>query len=81
MSVTIPDAIMDATRLSEREMKQEIAVMLYERDKLALSKAAEFAGMDTYRFRQLLASRGFEMEYDVQDFNEDLATLRSLGRL
>jgi predicted HTH domain antitoxin len=81
MSVTIPDAILETTRMSASELKLEIAVMLYQLEKLSAGKAAELAGMDGYRFRQLLASRGVELAYDEQDFEDDLATLRSTGRI
>lgn len=34
MSVVIPDEILHATRMSETELKQEIAVMLFQKEKL-----------------------------------------------
>ncbi len=33
MSITIPDEILIATRMTEAEMKQEIAVMLFQKEK------------------------------------------------
>jgi len=81
MSIIIPDAILHATSLSEEEMKVEVAVMLYDRADLSIGKAAEFAGMDRYLFWELLASRGFDMEYGVRDFEDDLATLRGRRQL
>jgi predicted HTH domain antitoxin len=77
MSVIIPDELIRAAGLTEQEMRLEIAVTLYDRAKLSVGKAAEVAGMDSYRFRQLLASRGFELDYDAQDFEDDLGTLRA----
>ena len=43
MSVLIPDEILQASRLSERELKAEIAVMLFEKEKLTLGQASRFA--------------------------------------
>jgi predicted HTH domain antitoxin len=40
MSVTIPDEILSATRMSEAELKQEIAVMLFQKEKLTLGQAS-----------------------------------------
>jgi predicted HTH domain antitoxin len=37
MSVIIPDEILLTTRMSEAELMQEIAVMLFQKEKLALT--------------------------------------------
>jgi predicted HTH domain antitoxin len=37
MSVIIPDEILMATRMTEAEMRQEIAIMLFQREKLTLA--------------------------------------------
>lgn len=37
MSVIVPDEILTATRMIEAEMRQEIAVMLFQREKLTLA--------------------------------------------
>ena len=36
MSLVIPDEILQATRRSEAELSQEIAVLLFQKDKLTL---------------------------------------------
>jgi predicted HTH domain antitoxin len=79
--MTIPDEILQAAHMSEAEMLQEIAVLLYTREKVTLALASRLAGMDRLRFQHLLASRGIPVNLDVSDFEQDLETLRSLGRL
>jgi len=37
--------------------------------------------MSLWQFRQLLASRRISPHYNVDDFEEDLTTLRELGRI
>lgn len=81
MSVLIPDEILESARMSESELRQELAVVLFEKDRLTLAQASGLAGMDRLRFQHLLASRGIPVHYDVEDFEEDLATLRDLRRL
>jgi predicted HTH domain antitoxin len=81
MSLMISDDVLRSTRMSEPEMRQEIAVMLYGREKLTLEQAADLAGMPQINFRQLLASRDVLIHYDIEDFEGDLRTLRELGRL
>jgi predicted HTH domain antitoxin len=81
MSVTIPDEVLLAARMSESELCQEIAILLYEKDKITLAQASRLAGMDRLELQHLLASRGIPVHYGVQELEEDLDTLRSLGRL
>ena len=45
MSLVIPDEILQATRMSEAELRQEIAVLLFHKDKLTLSQASRLAGL------------------------------------
>ena len=81
MNVSIPDEILESARMSEAELRQEIAVLLFEKDRITLAQASVLAGMDRLRFQHLLASRGIPVHYDVEDFEEDLATLRDLRRI
>ena len=39
------------------------------------------AGLTVWTFQQLLGSREVPVHYDVEDYEEDLATLKELGRL
>jgi predicted HTH domain antitoxin len=80
MSVTIPDEILQTARMSETELRQEVAVLLFQQDRLTLGQASRLADMDRLRFQHLLASRGIPLHYDVEEFEQDLSTLRSLGR-
>jgi len=81
MALAIPDDLLKTTQMSEQEMRLEIAVMLFQQERLTLGQASAFADMDQYRFQNLLASRGIGPHYDLPDFEEDLATLKRLGRL
>ena len=81
MSVVIPDEIVHATGLSEAELLQELAVLLFEKDRLTLAQASRLAGMPRLRFQQLLAGRQIPIHYDVADLEADIQTLRSLGQL
>jgi predicted HTH domain antitoxin len=81
MSIAIPDEILAATRMTEAEMKLEISVMLFQKEKLTLAQASRFAGMNRIAFQHLLASRQIPVHYDVEDFEQDIKTLREMGRL
>jgi len=81
MSIDISDEILNATRRTEAEMRQEIAVMLFQKEKLTLAQASRFARMNRIAFQHLLASRQIPVHYDVEDFEQDIKNLREMGRL
>ncbi|BAZ03853.1 UPF0175 family protein [Calothrix sp. NIES-3974] len=81
MSVVVPDEILTATGMNETQMRQEIAVMLFQRDKLTLAQASRFAGMHRVAFQHLLASRHIPVHYGLEDFEQDIQNLREMGRL
>lgn len=61
--LTIPEDVLHATPISEKELREEISIILFLKG-LSLGKAAKLAGMDRYTFRHLLASRDIPMQYD-----------------
>jgi predicted HTH domain antitoxin len=79
--VEVPQEILDSARLTPAELKVEMAVHLYEQGRLSVGKARELADMTLWEFRQLVASRRISPHYDEADLDEDLVTLRELGRL
>jgi predicted HTH domain antitoxin len=79
--VTIPDAVLSESGLTEERMSVEVALELYRREKLTMGQAMRLAGTDRIGFWGLMASRDIYMHYDVEDLEQDIATLRSLGRL
>lgn len=81
MNLTCSEDLLLATRMTEQEMAMEVAVTLYQRDKLSLGQAARLAGMGKIQFQHLLASREIPLNLDVSDLEKDIANLRALGRL
>jgi predicted HTH domain antitoxin len=73
----IPDEVLESAHMSEQELQQEIAVMLFERGKLTMGQAHTLAGMPRLQFQYLLASRQIPVHYDVADLQADLGTLHS----
>jgi len=78
MSVVISDQVLQSSRMSEGELKQEIAVLLFQKEKLTLAQASQLSGMQRIQFQHLLASRDVTVHYDVADFEKDLETIRKL---
>jgi predicted HTH domain antitoxin len=80
-TLEVSQDILDSARLTPSELKVEMAVHLYAQGRLSIGKARELADMALWEFRQLLASRRIPAHYDKVDLDQDVATLRELGRL
>ncbi|MGH8611653.1 MAG: UPF0175 family protein [Gammaproteobacteria bacterium] len=80
MSLVIPDEVLHSARMSAAELSQEIALLLFQKDKLTLGQASRLAGMNHFQFQHLLASRHISPHYDLAEFEEDLQTLQELRR-
>jgi predicted HTH domain antitoxin len=81
MSLIVPDEILQAAHMTEQELRQEVAILLFERDKLTLAQASQVAAMSRLQFQHLLASRQIPVHYEAAEFEEDLRTLKDAGRL
>ncbi|ELR97592.1 UPF0175 family protein [Gloeocapsa sp. PCC 73106] len=81
MNVTIPDDIVQATQMSEAELQLEIALMLYKRNKISSGKVRSWLGLSVLEFQHELAKRDLYINYDVEDLEQDIENLRSLGVL
>ncbi|MDY6782746.1 MAG: UPF0175 family protein [Cyanobacteriota bacterium] len=81
MSIVISDEILQAAKLSEAELRLDIAILLFQRYKISTGKARRLAGMSLLEFRQELAKRDICVHYDIEDFKADIETLRRLEQL
>ena len=78
MSLVIPDEILQAAGMSEPELKQEIVILLFQKEKLTLAQASRLAAMNRLQFQHLLASRQIPVHYGRAEFEEDLKTLQEM---
>ncbi|MGO8766299.1 MAG: UPF0175 family protein [Limisphaerales bacterium] len=73
MTLTLPEI-----KMTERELKEELALSLYAVRKVTLIQAADIAGVGFFEFQGLLKDRKIPQHYDVKDLEEDMRTLREL---
>ena len=62
--LVIDDMYLKAAGLNELELKLEIAIMLFEQERLSLRKAASLAGIHWLDFMKTLDSRKIALHYD-----------------
>lgn len=67
--------------MAEDELLQEIAILLYQKDKMTLGQAGRLARMSQIQFQRLLADRHIPVHYDTADYESDIKTLKETGRI
>jgi predicted HTH domain antitoxin len=81
MSIIIPDDILQASQTTEEELKLELALWLYKQNKISSGKVRAWLGLSVLEFQHELAQRNLALNYDIDDLNQDLETLKSLELL
>ena len=81
VTLPVPGDLMNITKLNTQELALELILALYARQKTSFSKARELTGLNTWAFRQLLGQRNIPPHYDVNDYEQEVATLQELGQL
>ena len=75
MSITISDDILGSSGLTEKEVRRELAMALFQVERLTLGQAAKLPGQTQLEFQQALASRRIPIHYGSQELDEDLRTV------
>ena len=73
--LVIPAKVLAETGLSRNEFLIELAVYLYDKERLTMGQARKLAGLDQLTFQKALADRGFYIHYEVKDLHDDLRNL------
>jgi len=79
MSLIIPDEFLQTAHITEADLKLEIAILLFQQEKITLGTASQFADMNQLEFQRVLGSRKISIHYGVEDFRQDLRTLEANG--
>ena len=81
MVIKISNEILQKANISELKLKTEFALFLYEKNILTLEQTSKVADKDTLEFQLILGSRKIPIHYGVEDFENDLKTLKKLNRI
>lgn len=80
MEIVIPDEVLISLKLPrkevERELKLELALILYSKGALSLGKAAKLSGVTKREFLEELARRKIPRHYTERELKEDLKFAR-----
>lgn len=82
LSVEIPESISLSIKIPESELKGrlkvELAIRLYQKGILGFGKTRELSGLNKWQFQEILAKENIPLNYDIEELERDLETLRSL---
>ncbi len=77
LQITIPDSIIQAIRLPEdrisQELLTELAISTYRQGLLSFGKSRELAKLGKIEFAQLLGKRGISRHYGRDELEDDLS--------
>lgn len=77
MQITID--LPDNLTLTELDLRREVAIALFQQERITLGTASQISGLHQTEFQRLIASRGICVHYDVDDLEHDLTSLRQEG--
>ena len=83
VNVEFPRDVLIAANIVEAnaptDIKKHLALYMFKERILSFGKAAELSGMNKLEFMELVGSRGVSLNYDADDYLEDINTLRNLA--
>lgn len=77
MQITID--LPDEVQVSENDLRTEVAIALFQQERITLGTASQIAGLHQIEFQRLIASRGISIHYDIEELEQDLSSLRQEG--
>jgi len=81
ITLNLPDSLSQTETFNQSDWLREIAIALFQQERISLSRASKIAGMEIMDFQKLLADRDICVHYDVEDFEQDVQHLRDQGWL
>jgi predicted HTH domain antitoxin len=74
----IENQIFEWTNLSENQLLEDIAIMLYQKKKLTFGQAAQMVKLNYAEFQFLLGRNQIPTNYDVSELMEDLEIIKNM---
>lgn len=79
ISIQIPEEFLISIKIPRKslefELKKELAIQLYREGYTSFANAHRLAGMEKLEFHYLLGERQIPRQYNINDYEKDLANL------
>lgn len=66
--------ILEAAHISKEEVKIELAILLYRKQRLSYAQARALSGLSRIEFDDLLFEYGVPTDFTVEDLHQDVRT-------
>jgi predicted HTH domain antitoxin len=73
MAVHFPGELPQSAPVTEQELRLEMAVTLFQQDRLTLGQAARYCARSRLELQRVLAARRIPLHYGVEELDADLA--------
>jgi len=61
------------------DIKKHLALYMFKERIISFGKASALSGLNKLEFIELAGNKGISLNYDADDYREDLNTIRDLG--
>jgi len=77
VTLTLKEEIVQSAKLTEAELTTELAIALFQQDRLTLGQAASLANLPQLDFQRLLGARRIPVHYEIEAMEQDVR--RAMG--
>ncbi|MGB0839998.1 MAG: UPF0175 family protein [Chitinophagales bacterium] len=77
--LVISAVVLKDLQMSPTQLMIDLAVYLYDKEQLSMGRAKKLAGLTQIEFQKELSKRKVNIKYDVEEFMEDLETLKKIA--
>jgi predicted HTH domain antitoxin len=74
--LNLPDTLNQTETFNQGDWLREIAIALFQQERISLGRASKIANMELIAFQKLLGDRGICVHYDIKEFEQDIQHLR-----
>jgi predicted HTH domain antitoxin len=79
MSIDIPTETLRELVNHPTDLQREVIIAMYQAGELTGGKARELLGLTVFEWDSVRKERGLRSAYEIEDLNQDVATLKELG--
>lgn len=75
MIIQIEDKLLQEAGMTEQYLKEQMAVMLYDKKLFSMAQACRLANLKKWDFLMLMEKAGISLNYDESDLQQDLKVI------
>ena len=76
ITLDLPDYLQHTDTFNQQDWLREMAIALFQQERISLTRASKIVGIDIMDFQRLLAERNICVHYDVEELEQDLQQLQ-----